>query len=179
MARTTSRSIAYSSHVGRRDFCSIFHSEMNTLYSLAFLLTADHARAEQVFLAAFNDCMDGADVFPGWERSWTRRAIVKNAIRVVRPRYDDTDAAFPAGGPGGSVPVYLLELRPFDRFVFAMTVLERFTARETAVLLQCMPSDVERARVRVLRSLGLDGSVLPAGSLASTAPLSNEMSTSA
>jgi hypothetical protein len=33
-------------------------------------------------------------------------------------------------------------------------VLERYTIRETAVFLNCMPSDVEKARVRVLQSLG-------------------------
>jgi len=139
-----------SSYVGKKDFCAVFERDMNTLYSLALLLTADHVKAQQVFLAAFNECMEGADVFPGWERSWSRRLIVKQAIRLIRPRHDDSDVAFLAN----DVPARLLELRPFDRFVFAMTVLERYTIRETAVFLNCMPSDVEKARVRVLQSLG-------------------------
>ncbi len=42
------------------------------------------------------------------------------------------------------------QLRPFDRFVFAMTVLERYTLQESAALLHCAPSDVEKARTSVL-----------------------------
>ena len=152
-------------YVGRRDFCAIFEQEMNTLYSLALLLTADHVTAERVFLAAFHECLEGADVFPGWEHSWSRRAIVKQAIRVVRPRHDDSDVASDAIA-GKAIPARLLELRPFDRFVFAMTLLERFTVRETAVLLNCMPSDVEKARVRVLQSLGPTDPVVPASGFA-------------
>jgi len=149
MNKTVVSASLRSSYVGKRDFCAVFDRDMNTLYSLALLLTADHVKAEQVFLAAFHECMEGADVFPGWERSWSRRAIVKQAIRLIRPRHDDSDVGFAAK----EVPARLLELRPFDRFVFAMTVLERYTIRETAVFLNCMPSDVEKARMRVLQSL--------------------------
>lgn len=127
---------------------------MNTLYSLALLLTGNHGTAEQVFLAAFNECLEGADVFAGWERSWSRRAIVKQAIRFVRPRHDDSDVATDPSA-AKAVPARLLELRPFDRFVFAMTVLERYTLREAAVFLNCMPSDVEKARVRVLQAIAI------------------------
>ena len=153
MNKTMAVASVRSSYVGKRDFCAIFEQDMNTLYSLALLLTADHVSAEQAFLAAFNECLQGADVFPGWERSWSRRSVVKQAIRVVRPRHDDSDVATDQS-VANAVPARLLELRPFDRFVFAMTVLERYTVRESAVLLNCMPSDVEKARVRVLQSLG-------------------------
>ena len=153
MTNTVASANLRSSYVGKRDFCAIFEQDMNTLYSLALLLTGDHNTAEEVFLAAFSECLEGADVFAGWERSWSRRAIVKQAIRVVRPRHDDSEVVKDAQ-VAKAVPARLLELRPFDRFVFAMTVLERYTIRETAVFLNCMPSDVEKARVRVLQSLG-------------------------
>lgn len=152
MMTTAAGASLRSSYAGKRDFCAIFEHDMNTLYSLALLLTAKHDTAEQVFLAAFNECLEGADVFAGWERSWTRRAIMKHAIRFVRPRQDDSDVAMDASS-ATAVPARLLELRPFDRFVFAMTVLERYTVRETAVFLNCMPSDVEKARVRVLQAI--------------------------
>lgn len=137
------------------DFCAIFEKDMNTLYSLAFLLTADHRTAEQCFLVGFDDCLHGADVFPGWARSWSRRAIVKQAIRLVNPRPVAPDFAAEAPRNGGDVPSRLLELPAFDRFVFAMTVLEKFSARECAALLNCVPSDVERAKSRVLQGLGV------------------------
>lgn len=167
-----------SSYVGKKNFCGVFEQDMNRLYSLALLLTADHVSAEQVFLAAFHDCMQSADVFPGWEHSWSRRAIVKQAIRFVRPRHDDSGVADDAAVK--AVPARLLELRPFDRFVFAMTVLERFTIRETAVLLNCMPSDVENARVRVLQSLApAELRVSPAGFAAAGPMQSTALSSNA
>jgi DNA-directed RNA polymerase specialized sigma24 family protein len=155
MNKTVVSASLRSSYVGRKDFCALFERDMNTLYSLALLLTAEHVKAEQVFLAAFTECMESADVFRGWERSWSRRAIVKQAIRSIRPRHDDFDVALAAK----ELPARLLELRPFDRFVFAMTVLERYTIRETAVFMNCMPSAVEKARVRVLQSLRLTDSI--------------------
>ena len=160
MSRMAVRDNLRSSYVHKSEFCGIFDRDMHTLYSLALLLTADHKAAEQCFLVAFDDCLDHADVFAGWERSWSRRAIVKQAIRVVRPRPDDSDIA-----PVASllekehIPGRLIQMRPFDRFVFAMTVLERYTVRESAALLNCVPSDVEKARVRVLRLIG--GTSLP------------------
>ena len=92
MTSNAARAVTRISHADPQDFCAIFDEDMNTLYSLAFLLTADHAKAEQCFLVAFDDCRSGPEVFPGWPRSWSRRAIVKQAIRLVNPR------------PGGSQP---------------------------------------------------------------------------
>ncbi len=152
MTRLAARESLRSSHAGKKDFCAIFEGEMHTLYSLALLLTADHKRAEEVFLAAFNECMNGAEVFHGFERSWTRRAIVKQAIRLMKPRPGDSDIALDVCA--SDVPAHLLDLRPFDRFIFAITVLERYTVHEAAVFLNCMPSHVEKSRVRVLESLG-------------------------
>ena len=158
MTRTTQTAALRIAHADRKTFCAIFEQEMNTLYSLALLLTADRTAAEQCFLAAFEECLHGADVFPGWERSWSRRTIVKQAIRTVKPRPEDSDVARDVARFAADVPTRLMELRPFDRFVFAMTVLERFSLRECAALLGCVPSDVEKARLRVLRSLGLNES---------------------
>lgn len=139
-------------YAGRKDFCAIFQEEMHALFSLALLLTADREAAGQCFLAAFEDCLHGAEVFRGWERSWSRRAIVKQAIRMVGPRPGDSDAAARLDAEG--IPARLLQLPTFARFVFAMTVLERFTIQECAVLLRCVPSDVEMARRRALQSVG-------------------------
>jgi hypothetical protein len=175
MNKTAVSASLRSSYVGKRDFCAVFERDMNTLYSLALLLTSDHVKAEQVFLAAFNECMQGADVFPGWERSWSRRAIVKQAIRLIRPRHDDFDVAFGAT----DVPARLLELRPFDRFVFAMTVLEHYTVHESAVFLNCVPSDVEKARVRVLQSLGPTDPIASNNGFVAHAPQSIALSTNA
>jgi len=43
--------VAVTPYAGARDFCRIFAEEMNGLYQLAFLLTADPAKAEQCFVS--------------------------------------------------------------------------------------------------------------------------------
>lgn len=180
MIRTTQTAALRIAHADRKTFCAIFEHDMNTLHSLALLLTADRIAAEQCFLAAFEECLHGADVFPGWERSWSRRSIVKQAIRTVKPRPEDSDVAHDGARFAADVPTHLMELRPFDRFVFAMTVLERFNLRECASLLGCVPSDVEKARLRVLQSLGLpDGTAAAAAEIVRTPFLSANLQATA
>jgi hypothetical protein len=49
------------------DFFKTFNEEMHSLYLLAFLLTADHDKAEQCLVSAMGECEEGS-VF-----SWTGR----------------------------------------------------------------------------------------------------------
>jgi len=67
------------------DFCRIFKGEMKRLYLLAFLLTANHVKAESCFLAAFADAGKTAGVFREFASSWSRRAIIAHAIRLMTP----------------------------------------------------------------------------------------------
>ena len=68
------------------DFQRIFHEDMNGLYLLAFLLTADREKAEQCFVSGLEDAVNGNRVFKEWARSWARRVIIQNAVRVMNPR---------------------------------------------------------------------------------------------
>ena len=136
------------------NFCAIFESDMHRLYSLALLLTGEHATAEQCFQLALRQCIEGSDVFCGWERSWSRRAIVKQAIQLVRPKPNDLAPSEVRRAKWEDTPSRLLALEPFERFVFAMTVLEKYSVRETAALLNSVPSEVAKARIRVLETLG-------------------------
>ena len=139
------------------DFCAIFERDMNALYSLAFLLTGDHNTAEECFLGALEDCRRASDIFRGWMRSWSRRAVVKQAIRQVQPRVEEAAGATEVAGGAEEreeIPRRLLRLPPFQRFVFAMSVLERYSVRECAALLDCQARDVERARVKALQFFG-------------------------
>ena len=45
------------------------------------------------------------------------------------------------------------ELPPFDRFVFVMSVLERYCDRECALLLGCSFADILPARIRALQQI--------------------------
>lgn len=149
------------------DFCAIFREDMSALYWLSLLLTGDHEKAEQCFVAALEDCLTGKLVFKEWARSWSRRSIIENAIRVVAPA-----ASEDAGAPASMTKALadhldrllrtLTHLSPFDRFVFVMSVLERYSDRECAALLKCAWREVPRARNRALQLVARSGrDILP------------------
>jgi len=146
------------------DFRRIFDEDMNGLYLLSFLLTADHEKAEQCFVSGLEDAVDGNPVFKEWARSWARRAIIRNAVREISPRPtegnsgssfvsvngdDKTEAV-----EGQAEIAAVLALEPFERFVYVMTVLERYSDHECSVLLSCARRDVLAARTRALQQTG-------------------------
>ena len=146
------------------DFRRIFDEDMNSLYLLAFLLTADREKAEQCFVAGLEDSVEGNPVFKEWARSWARRAIIQNAVRVINPQ--------PAEGSGRSRSASVdsddrmlqaeqhveiaavLGLEPFERIVFVMAVLERYSDHECSLLLGCPRRDVLATRTRALEQIG-------------------------
>lgn len=140
------------------NFCAIFTQDKDSLYTLALLLTADHTRAEFCFVAALDDCLSGISAFQEWARSWSRRAVIKNAIRLMAPRPGDGNhtSSNPAAGDDAETESALgsiTSLRPFDRFVFVMSVLEKYPDQECVALLKCFPHEVPAARNRALRNL--------------------------
>ena len=46
-----------------------------------------------------------------------------------------------------------LQLEPFERFVYVMAVLERYSELDCSLLLGCARRDVSAARVRALRQI--------------------------
>ncbi len=48
------------------DFRRVFHEEADSLYRLAFLLTADHEKAQQCFVSGLEDSVNGSAVFKDW-----------------------------------------------------------------------------------------------------------------
>ena len=48
----------------------------------------------------------------------------------------------------------VLALEPFERFVYVMTVLERYSEQECSVLLGCRRQEVVAARTRALEQIG-------------------------
>ena len=150
------RALEYAS---AKDFCSIFHQDMDVLYWLALALTGDAGMAEQCFVAGLDECIQGNAVFREWARSWSRRVVIKNAIRFISPRPAATNAA-PAlrsheesESQGGAALAALRNLQSFDRFVFVISVLEGYTDRDCAALLGCSSTEVTNARVRALQQL--------------------------
>ncbi len=140
------------------EFCAIFERDMDALYTLAYALTADHAKAEECFLGALDDCRK-AKVFRNWEQSWTRLSVIERAIRAVKPlsvrNLRSVEPATQKEEPGLHPEVLpFLRLNAFDRFVFVLTVLDRYSVRDCAILLKCSVREVDEARRRAMASFG-------------------------
>ncbi len=144
------------------DFCSAFAEGMNELYYLSFLLTADHHKAEQCFVAGLEDSVSSNHVFKEWARSWAKRAIIQNAIRVVVPRPPVASSASSTVPHSiGELPGqnrhfkldWVLAIGDFDRFVFVMSVLEHYSDHDCAMLLGCSTRQIGEARIRAFAQL--------------------------
>ena len=78
----------------RRRLLQDLREEMDSLYLLAFLLTADKDKAEQCFVGGLGDCVERIGVFMEWARSSARLALVKHAIRMIRPAAEEGKGFF-------------------------------------------------------------------------------------
>jgi hypothetical protein len=159
-AKQISRSMPYASS---DDFRRVFEEDMDSLYVLSFLLTADREKAEQCFVSGLEDAVDGNPVFKEWARSWARRVVILNAVRAINPRpteENDRSSSAPVSGNGKTPPVEpveiaaVLALEPFERFVYVMTVLERYSDLDCSLLLGCARRDVVAARTRAFEQIG-------------------------
>jgi hypothetical protein len=147
----------------RIEFCRVFAENMDNLHLLSFLLTADLAKAEECFVSGLEDCVEGTYVFRDWAQSWTRRTIIQNAIRMLAPRKSHPTVA---DAPSDAVTcsfgriqdtdyaiARILRLERFERFVFVMSVLEKYSDQDCSVLLGCSRQDVGETRIRALLHL--------------------------
>jgi hypothetical protein len=84
----------------------------------------------------------------------------KNAVRLINPRPIEEFAptSFNSSGETQTVEwaelAAVLDLGPFERFVFVMSVLEHYSEHECSILLGCSRQDVIAARIRALQQLG-------------------------
>jgi|ERR1700683_600819 hypothetical protein len=145
------------------DFRQVFDQDINSLYLLSYLLTADHEKAEQCFVSGLEDAVEGNPVFKEWARSWARRVIILNAVRAINPRPLGENGRFNSATvssngktpPGDQVEIAaVLQLQPFERFVYVITVLERYSDQDCSLLLSCARRDVVAARTRAFEQIG-------------------------
>ena len=149
-----------SLYATREDFCQIFQKDMNRLYRLSFLLTADQTIAEQCFVGGLHIAQEGNPVFKEWAQAWARRSTILNAIRMIRPRLAN-NRTIPMPDRSGidtsaepSEMAAIVGLPAFERFAFVMSVLERYSDHECSLHLGCTVGDVIAARNRALARLG-------------------------
>ena len=146
------------------DFCRIYVEQMNTLYLLSLLLTADPQKAEQCFLSGFDESVSNKSVFKERAHLWARRSIIFQAIRLLCPRPNDENESNEArpSPPIGKVPAEvqaypnfarIIGLNAFERFIFIMSILEKYSDQECSLLLGCFRRDVIKARTAAVRHL--------------------------
>ena len=144
------------------EFCRIFNEEMKGLYWLALLLTADHAKAEQCFVASLEECMQTGNVFKEWAHSWSKRTIIKKAIQMINPvpreyRITPEVTSSLVEVEVGTNLSAVVGLESFQRFVLVMSVLEGYSNQDCATLLNCTRHDVLTARILAVKQLAQAG----------------------
>src|SRR5215470_12650809 len=186
------REIAGRAYATPADFKRIFSEDVSNLYLLSLLLTGTPEKAEECFVEGIGESTKGNYVFKEWARSWARRTIIQSAIRLIAPMdYGQTvsgSADFTRGM--GKIPILLhaevraiLELAPLERFVFVMSVLERYSDNDCSILLRCARREVAAVRTQAMQQLGMvlsskypmqsssDNSVVPKNVETITTPL--------
>jgi DNA-directed RNA polymerase specialized sigma24 family protein len=140
------------------DFCKIFQADMDRLYLLSLLLTATAELAERCFVEGLQDARNGNRVFKEWAHAWSRRMIIKNAIRALGPSPDAAAEVRESVELDifSDVPQIraLFTLPVFERFVFVVTALEGYSDRECALLFGSTRQAVAAARIRALQVTG-------------------------
>jgi DNA-directed RNA polymerase specialized sigma24 family protein len=144
------------------DLQNVLTEGMEGLYLLSYLLTGNCEKAEQCFVTGIEDVVKSNSVFNEWARSWTRRAIVQNAIRMMatRPNLPGGTVGTPDLGDTrqstketNATIATVLALEDFERFVFVLSVLERYSDQDCSLLLSCSREEVEQARMRALQQI--------------------------
>jgi hypothetical protein len=117
---------------------------------LSLLLTGSHEKAEACFVEGIGESTKENHVFKEWARSWARRTIIQSAIRLIAPRESVVAAirTVDVTRVMDKVPMFLhaevsaiLELAHLERFVFVMSVLERYSDHDCSILLGCARRD--------------------------------------
>src|SRR5579872_1773579 len=145
----------FSAYATSDDFCRIFSDDMDSLYLLGLLLTADAGKAEQCFVAGIGESVEGNAIFREWARSWARRTIIQHAIRMIEPVQGKRTIAYAGPMTPGIEPrlLAILKLSALERFVFVMSVLEGYSNQDCSILLGCSRQTVVRERARALEHL--------------------------
>ena len=139
------------------DFCRIFEQDLDRLYLLSFLLTGEEDLARRCFVGGLEDSAKGPRVFKEWAHSWARRMVIQNAIQMIRPQAEE--GRRPVRGADSGITALpeisaLVELPAFERFVFVMSVLERYSDQDCALLLDSTRGEVVAARLRAFQQIG-------------------------
>jgi DNA-directed RNA polymerase specialized sigma24 family protein len=151
------------------DFCAVFAKDTRSLYLLAFLLVTNHGESEQCFTLTIEEAFKEHAVFKDRILSWVKCKLIENAIKIVSPastRSDPQRDPWNAGQhrtQGEREIDTVTKLAPFERFVFVMSILERYSNCDCALLLGCSKNKVAQAKMKALRRLADFATFSPRG----------------
>jgi DNA-directed RNA polymerase specialized sigma24 family protein len=132
-------------------------------------LTANHKTAEQCFAATVEQALNEPAVLKDWVHSSIKRSLIRNTIAVLSPpsaagsEKRDPWSRRRQKAVGDDEIGAVTRLPPLERFVFVMSVLERYSDGECSLLLGCSTRDVALARMRALRRLPRPVVLFPRG----------------
>ena len=133
---------------GGTDYADVFINQMNCLYLLSFLVTADRQIAERCFSNALDEYVESRGGFMEWARYEGRRAVLRHAVQIIRPvpkqaySWSVVEIAPPLVSAVHQPFAAITSLSAFERFVFVTSVLEGFSEQECADLLDSSVQDV-------------------------------------
>ena len=165
----------------QHDFCEVFEKDAKSLYLLAFVLTANHKESEDCFVSTVDEALREKAVFKEWARSWVKRRMVENAVETVRHvtvLNGEKRDLWSAEQHEREKPCEIdtvTQLPSFERFVFVMSILERYSDWDCSVLLACSMKEVAQARTGALRRLPGLAAVVPRGDELSSRRVSDQI----
>ena len=140
------------------DFCRAFARDIEHVYLLAFLLTANHQDAEKCFVIALEE-IPIATVPKDCVSPWIRRRLIKAAIgSILRQPSDDQrphDEWWGARSTAATLINAVTRLPSLERFVFVMSLLEGYSIKQCCLLLDCSEHAVIKTKIRALQELPL------------------------
>ena len=148
----------YASHY---DFREMFSEDEAGLRLLALLLTGDRARAEQCLVPGLDqdDEAPSNPAFHDWAHSWSKRAIIKNAIQMIAPSQHANGHSRQSSGRAPTTLAGAVScLGAFERFVFIMTLVESYSVQECATLLGATGQQITLAKSQAVEHVA---SLLP------------------
>jgi hypothetical protein len=137
---------------GITDYAEIFIDQMNCLYLLSFLVTADRQVAERCFSKALDEYVEARGGFIEWTKQDGRRAVIRRAVEIMRPAPKQAHSwsyhrnTRPLVSAAHQPFAAIISLNVFERFVFVMSVIEGLPEQECATLLNCDIQDVAIGR---------------------------------
>jgi len=133
------------------EYWELISAEMNVLYVLSFLLTADKEKAEHCLEQTLDEFIEGAGDFIQWARTRGREAVLEHAFFTMKPdsnaTEDEVDFSEGLFSPAGAHLFGAIAGLPvFERFVFVMTTIYGKSDTECARFLQTARWEVAIAR---------------------------------